>query len=75
MKAYFAGGCFWCVTPVYKMLGADKVTSGFSGGKDRKIALFFALCRIQEFPFVVYVHFDREGSADGDERFSVLHFA
>ena len=34
MKAYFAGGCFWCVTPVYKMLGADKVTSGFSGGNE-----------------------------------------
>jgi peptide-methionine (S)-S-oxide reductase len=34
MKAYFAGGCFWCVTPIYKMYGVDKVTCGYSGGKE-----------------------------------------
>ena len=31
--AYFAGGCFWCVTPVFKMLdGVSDVISGYSGG-------------------------------------------
>lgn len=34
MKAYFAGGCFWCVTPIYKMYGVDKVVCGYSGGKE-----------------------------------------
>ncbi|MBQ6066861.1 MAG: peptide-methionine (S)-S-oxide reductase MsrA [Clostridia bacterium] len=34
MKAYFAGGCFWCVTPIYKIYGVDKVVSGYSGGKE-----------------------------------------
>ena len=31
--AYFAGGCFWCVTPIFKIQrGVISVTSGFSGG-------------------------------------------
>lgn len=30
--AYFAGGCFWCVTPVFKIYGASEVVSGYSGG-------------------------------------------
>ena len=34
MKAYFAGGCFWCVTPIYKLYGVDKVVCGYSGGKE-----------------------------------------
>ena len=34
MNAYFAGGCFWCVTPIYKMYGVDKVVCGYSGGKE-----------------------------------------
>ena len=34
MRAYFAGGCFWCVTPIYKMYGVDKVTCGYSGGDE-----------------------------------------
>ena len=34
MKAYFAGGCFWCVTPIYKIYGVDKVVSGYSGGSE-----------------------------------------
>ncbi len=34
MKAYFAGGCFWCVTPIYKIYGVDSVTSGYSGGDE-----------------------------------------
>ncbi len=33
-KAYFAGGCFWCVTPIYKMYGVDKVVCGYSGGDE-----------------------------------------
>ena len=32
--AYFAGGCFWCVTPIFKIYGASKVTSGYSGGDE-----------------------------------------
>lgn len=35
MKAYFAGGCFWCVTPIYKMYGVDKVVCGYSGGDEK----------------------------------------
>ena len=31
-EAYFAGGCFWCVTPIYKMYGVDKVICGYAGG-------------------------------------------
>ena len=34
MKAYFAGGCFWCVTPIYKIYGEDKVLCGYSGGDE-----------------------------------------
>lgn len=35
MNAYFAGGCFWCITPVfYDMKGVKKVISGFSGGDE-----------------------------------------
>ena len=33
--AYFAGGCFWCITPFFKIYGADEVVSGFSGGEER----------------------------------------
>ncbi len=34
MKAYFAGGCFWCITPIYKIYGVDEVTAGYSGGEE-----------------------------------------
>ena len=31
--AYFAGGCFWCITPTFQeMDGVFSVTSGYSGG-------------------------------------------
>ena len=32
--AYFAGGCFWCITPVFKIYGASEVISGYSGGDE-----------------------------------------
>ena len=33
--AYFAGGCFWCITPVFKETeGVSSVTSGYSGGEE-----------------------------------------
>ena len=33
--AYFAGGCFWCITPTFKeMPGVTAVTSGYSGGEE-----------------------------------------
>ena len=33
--AYFAGGCFWCITPTFKeMEGVLDVTSGYSGGEE-----------------------------------------
>lgn len=33
--AYFAGGCFWCITPVfYEMNGVREVTAGYSGGEE-----------------------------------------
>lgn len=32
--AYFAGGCFWCITPVFKIYGAKNVVSGYSGGDE-----------------------------------------
>ncbi len=32
-QAYFAGGCFWCITPTFReMEGVEAVTSGYSGG-------------------------------------------
>ena len=35
MECYFAGGCFWCITPVfYDIEGVEKVVSGFSGGEE-----------------------------------------
>ena len=33
-EAYFAGGCFWCVTPIYKMYGVEKVICGYCGGDE-----------------------------------------
>jgi len=33
-RAYFAGGCFWCITPIYKAYGVDKVICGYSGGDE-----------------------------------------
>ena len=34
-SAYFAGGCFWCITPTFAMTtGVRKVTSGYSGGTE-----------------------------------------
>jgi methionine-S-sulfoxide reductase len=32
--AYFAGGCFWCVTPIYKLYGVSSVTCGYAGGDE-----------------------------------------
>lgn len=33
--AYFAGGCFWCITPTFQeMDGVFTVTSGYSGGAE-----------------------------------------
>ena len=38
MRAYFAGGCFWCITPIYKIYGVDEVVSGYSGGTEENPA-------------------------------------
>lgn len=33
--SYFAGGCFWCITPAFKEKeGVAKVTSGYCGGNE-----------------------------------------
>ena len=33
--AYFAGGCFWCITPAFRELhGVFDVVSGYSGGAE-----------------------------------------
>ena len=33
--AYFAGGCFWCITPTFKQMeGVLNVVSGYSGGDE-----------------------------------------
>ena len=37
--AYFAGGCFWCITPTFKQMdGVQNVVSGHSGGEEEKPA-------------------------------------
>lgn len=34
-KAYFAGGCFWCITPAFSDVeGVTSVTSGYCGGEE-----------------------------------------
>ncbi len=33
-NAYFAGGCFWCITPMFKLYGVDEVICGYSGGDE-----------------------------------------
>lgn len=36
MNAYFAGGCFWCITPVFRDTpGVQRVISGYCGGKEK----------------------------------------
>ncbi len=38
MKAYFAGGCFWCITPAfYETDGVSAVASGYSGGDEKSV--------------------------------------
>ena len=33
--AYFAGGCFWCITPTFRETeGVEDVISGYSGGSE-----------------------------------------
>ena len=32
--SYFAGGCFWCITPAFRIRGVDRVASGYSGGQE-----------------------------------------
>ena len=35
MNAYFAGGCFWCITPTFKNTnGVCAVTCGYCGGDE-----------------------------------------
>ena len=34
MNAYFAGGCFWCITPIFKMYGVQEVVCGYGGGDE-----------------------------------------
>lgn len=35
--AYFAGGCFWCITPVFaKENGVKKVRAGYCGGDEQE---------------------------------------
>ena len=34
MRAYFAGGCFWCMTPIFKLYGVTQVLCGYSGGTE-----------------------------------------
>lgn len=37
--AYFAGGCFWCITPAFKeMPGVAEVISGYCGGDEENPA-------------------------------------
>lgn len=34
-RAYFAGGCFWCITPTFRQWpGVSQVISGYSGGTE-----------------------------------------
>ena len=33
--AYFAGGCFWCITPVFIEAGAERAECGYSGGAEK----------------------------------------
>ena len=34
-SAYFAGGCFWCITPTFRQWpGVTNVVSGYSGGDE-----------------------------------------
>lgn len=35
MNAYFAGGCFWCITPIFaRTKGVKKVRCGYCGGDE-----------------------------------------
>ena len=35
-NSYFAGGCFWCIAPIFReMEGVETVTSGYCGGDEK----------------------------------------
>ena len=34
MRAYFAGGCFWCLAPVFRIYGTEQVMAGYCGGQE-----------------------------------------
>lgn len=38
MKAYFAGGCFWCIAPIFRLYGVERVVSGYAGGTEENPA-------------------------------------
>ena len=39
-KAYFAGGCFWCMEPPFEaMEGVIEATSGYMGGSTENLSL------------------------------------
>ena len=69
---YFAGGCFWCVTPTFKNTdGVVSVRSGYSGGEERNVTYLDVKSQKTQHRETIKITYDSE-KVTYDELFNVF---